>query len=71
MSKGSAGKAIHRKDYQPWSWVLESAELYFDLHEAYTSVRSRLLVLRNSNGSRDSGIDLDCKDLELISLRFD
>jgi aminopeptidase N len=71
MNKGSAGKAIHRKDYQPWSWVLESAELHFDIRETHTSVHSRLLVHRNPNGLHDKGIDLDGKDLELVSLVMD
>jgi aminopeptidase N len=71
MKKGTAGKTIHRKDYQPWPWKLESVELFFDIRTDRTVVRSKLAVERNPNGARDTGIDLDGKDLELISLHVD
>jgi aminopeptidase N len=71
MKKGAAGKTIHRKDYQPWSWILESVELHFDIHADHTLVRSRMLVERNPDGLPSGGIELDGKELELVSLLVD
>src|SRR5262245_63472226 len=41
-------QVVHRRDYRPPDYRIESVELDFDLHEDETLVRARLEVRRNA-----------------------
>ena len=60
------GGAIRREDYQPYPWVVESAELRFDLAHDDTRVTAELAVRRNASCEPSEDIELHGFDLELI-----
>lgn len=65
-------RTIYRKDYRPPDYLIDSAELRFELGETGTLVRSLLTIRRNPqhpDPSRD--LVLDGEGLELRSLRLD
>ena len=73
MKKGAAGKAIYRKDYSPYPWLVDKARFRFEIGENSTEVRAEL-DLRNGvqeelfDGPAAGEIELDGQDMELISL---
>ena len=73
----SAPKAIYLKDYQPPSFLIKETELWFDLHEDYAKVRSRLVVESNMSDERqlfngaDKRLVLHGEDMELLSVKVD
>ncbi len=76
MKKGVAGKAIHRKDYQPYPWLLDRAQFRFEIGDESTRVQAELYFRRNLEGGDPDGqhrgdIELDGQSMELVSLALD
>ncbi len=67
--KDPAPQPIHRKDYQPPAFVIDTVELHFDLQESFTTVRATMTVRRN--GSHRNELVLLGERLELISVAVD
>ena len=63
----SRPQTIHRADYRPPDYLIDTIDLAFDLGEATTRVTSHLTARRNHDGNRP--LVLDGVDLRLISLR--
>lgn len=65
-------KTTYLKDYSPPEFLIDSADLRFDLHEQQTLVSSRLRIRRNPAASvTDDGLYLHGEGLELRSLFID
>src|SRR3546814_9318018 len=65
-------KTIRLKDYRPPDYLIDTANLDFELGEARTRVRARLAI--RSNYDRASGVRplvLDGQELTLISVALD
>lgn len=76
MQNKSLPKTTYLKDYQPPAYGVESIELYFDLQEGQTEVKSKVHFYRNvEGGSGDEGssppLVLYGRHLELKSLKLD
>ncbi|MBT8059477.1 MAG: aminopeptidase N [Gammaproteobacteria bacterium] len=71
MKKGSSGKAVHRKDYSPYPWVLERVVLRFEIGEESTRVHSTLAVERRTPGDASADLVLDGQGLSLRSVALD
>jgi aminopeptidase N len=71
MKRDVSSKLIHRKDYRPYPWALQSAKLRFEIGEEATRVSSELALRRAPGHEEVSDIELDGQDMELISLRMD
>ena len=70
MKKGATRKAVYRKEYKPYPWNLERAELRFEIDDDATRVVARLdFSSKDPNEVRD--IVLDGENLELISVSLD
>lgn len=67
--KDPAPQPIHRKDYQPPAFVIDTVELHFDLQESFTTVRATMTVRRN--GSHGDDLVLRGERLELVSVVID
>ncbi len=68
----SQARTIYRNDYRPPDYLIESAELRFELGETGTLVRSLLSIRRNPQKPEASpDLFLDGEGLELRSLRLD
>jgi len=65
----SAPVTIHRSDYRPLPWRIDSVELHFDLDTESTLVRSRLACVRKRG--EEGPLVLYGDELELVSLRVD
>ncbi|MCW3477736.1 aminopeptidase N [Limobrevibacterium gyesilva] len=64
--------AIHRTDYLPPAFLVETVDLRFDLDPAATVVRSRLAVRRNpAHGDPTAPLHLDGEALTLLSVKLD
>ncbi len=63
---------IHLSEYQPPDYLIDTTELYVNLHDDYAEVSSKLALRRNP-GVAGSSTDLVLNgvDLELVSLRLD
>ncbi len=59
------------KDYRPPEFRIETAELYFDLHETGTTVRSRLFIERDARTPPSHPLVLNGEGLELVSVALD
>ncbi|NIM69335.1 MAG: aminopeptidase N [Xanthomonadales bacterium] len=71
MKKGAPGKAIQRADYLAYPWSIDHLDLDFSIHEQHTQVRSRLQVSRRAGADAADAIELDGRDLELVTLAVD
>ncbi len=71
MSKNASPTTIYLKDYRPSDFLIESVDLYFDLREKQTTVRSRLLMKRHPEASRSESLWLDGEELKLLSISID
>jgi aminopeptidase N len=59
---------IHRQDYRPPAFLVDSVDLHFRLDPTATRVRARM-ALRRNGGSHD--LELDGEALELLSITLD
>ncbi len=65
-------KPIHLKDYTPPDYRVETIELWFDLGEESTRVRSRMELCANHDGAEGvRPLRLDGQELELRSVMLD
>jgi aminopeptidase N len=69
----TAHQPIHRKDYAPPAFLIDRVDLAFDLGDATTRVRARLMLRRNKARADAAGapLVLDGRKLELAALRLD
>jgi len=64
--------AVHRADYRPPAFLVDTVELHFDLDPTATIVRSRLAVRRNpAHGDPTAPLHLDGEALTLLGVRLD
>jgi aminopeptidase N len=76
MKKGAAGKAVYRKDYSPYPWLLDRASFRFDIGDESTRVQAELDFRSRASGSVAGGthladIELDGQNMELVSVALD
>lgn len=65
-------QTIYLKDYQVPAYLLDSADLRFDIHEERTTVFSHLVFHANPKAARrDEPLRLDGEELKLISLSIE
>ena len=65
-------RTIRLKDYRVPDFLIDTTELYFDLHEEKTRVRSRLTMRRNPAAENQSApLRLDGQELLLRSVKID
>ncbi len=63
-------KTTYLREYQPPEFHIDQVELYVDLNEEYTLVRS-LLYMRRDVDAEDEPLRLHGEQLELLSLKLD
>jgi len=67
-----APQTIHLKDYRPPEYLIDQADLQFELGEAETLVQARLTIRRNPESEHEGRtLRLHGEQLELISLAID
>ncbi|MEA3303739.1 MAG: aminopeptidase N [Pseudomonadota bacterium] len=71
MSKNASPKTIYLNDYRPSAFLIESADLYFDLSDEVTIVRSSLVIKRHREASRSESLWLDGEELKLLAISID
>lgn len=71
MKKGTSGKAVYRKDYTPYPWVLDKAVFRFEIDEESTRIRSKLHIRRNHAAQAATDIELDGQNMQLVSVFLD
>ena len=65
-------RTTHRLDYRPPAFLVDSADLHFDLDPAATVVRSTLVLRRNPQAEdRHAPLRLDGQNLTLLSIKVD
>ncbi len=65
-------QATYRKDYHPPEYLIDQADLYFELEEEETRVRAILQFRRNPcSESKDGSLRLDGEELSLTGLWLD
>ncbi len=69
--KTEQAPTIHRADYRPLAWTVESIELHFDLDPDATLVRNRMHCVRNPAVPDPAPIRLWGEDLERMALTVD
>ena len=62
---------IHRSDYTPPSWLIDTVELNIDIHNDYTLVNARLACRINPAVSGRQALILDGEELETLKLKLD
>ncbi|MDD4913808.1 MAG: aminopeptidase N [Methylococcales bacterium] len=63
---------VYLKDYTPPEYLIDHADLNFDLHERNTVVRSQLIIKRNPQSeAKSASLTLSGENLELICIRLD
>jgi aminopeptidase N len=62
---------IHRRDYRPPAFWIDTVDLAFDLDEHRTRVTARLAVRRNPDAPSEPNLRLDGERLELASIAID
>lgn len=71
MKKGTASTAVYRTDYAPYPWKLGHLNLWFDIGQDSTRVRSEMSLERNPCATANNDIELDGQKMELISVLLD
>ncbi|MBG7601613.1 MAG: aminopeptidase N [Gammaproteobacteria bacterium] len=71
MYKNASANTIYLKDYRPSAFLIESIDLYFDLREKTTTVRSRLVMRRHAEADRSESLWLDGEELKLLAISID
>ena len=71
MKKDKAARAVFRKDYTPYPWILRSAGLRFEIGNDSTRVFSTLSFEARPGSEAARTIELDGKDMELVSVARD
>lgn len=69
--KAASPQTIQLKDYTVPEFIINTVDLYFDLHEDHTLVRSKLLMARNAKSTNPkASLVLDGDKLELLSVKI-
>ncbi|WP_455208819.1 aminopeptidase N [Kaarinaea lacus] len=63
-----APRAIYLSEYKPTDYLIDTVDLYFDLHETATRVKSRLGVRRREGVSASQPLVLHGENLKLLSV---
>jgi aminopeptidase N len=71
MVKKIAPSEIYLKDYAPSNYLIENTFLHFDLHPAYTLVKSILKLYRNEQVKENNVLSLDGEELQLRAVLID
>jgi len=71
MKKGASAKAVFRKEYSPYPWILENVVLRFEIGDESTRVLSSFQISRNKAVSAVAEIELDGREMELVSVSMD
>jgi aminopeptidase N len=76
MKKGAAGKAVYRKDYRPYPWIVDRAGFRFEIGDDSTRVQAELDLRQRAGGPDPVGpatadIELDGQDMQLESVMLD
>jgi aminopeptidase N len=71
MYKNATPNTIYLKDYHPSAFLIENVDLYFDLREKKTIVRSRLVMRRHPEADRSESLWLDGEELKLLAISID
>jgi len=71
MKKDVQATAIERKDYTAFAWEIEHVELRFLIGESFTRVFTKMQLQSKTPGLDAQDLELDGKDLELISISID
>ncbi len=66
-----APRSIHRGDYRPPAFLVDTVALDFDLDPAATTVRATLALRRNSAAPADAPLRLDGDGLTLLEAKLD
>ena len=72
--KTEVAKTVYLKDYQPTAFCIDSVELFFDIFDEKTIVKSKLAVSTNDPSltqGKSRQLILDGIDLELLSIKID
>ena len=70
--RDAQARTIHLRDYRVPDFLIDQTELFFDLFETHTLVRSKLHMRRNPAAhTPDASLILDGAELELKSLSID
>lgn len=64
-------KTIYLKDYREPDYWIKTTELFFEIKDAFTLVRSRLVLERNTKASAQAPLVLSGQELELLSVTLD
>lgn len=65
-------QTVYLKDYTPPEYLIDQAELSFDLHESHTRVKSKLIMRRNPlHGAEPVALTLNGEELELLGISLD
>ncbi len=64
-------KTIYLKDYTEPDYWIQTTELFFDLKEDCTEVRSRLTMTRNTQAAQNAPLVLAGQELELLAVSLD
>jgi len=76
MKKGAAGKAVYRKEYSPYPWLLDRARFRFEIGDESTRVQAELDFRRRASAPAERAavpvdIELDGQNMELVSAALD
>ena len=71
MHKNASPNTIYLKDYRPSAFLIESVDLYFDLREKRTTVRSHLAMKRHPEADQNESLWLDGEELKLLAISID
>jgi aminopeptidase N len=64
-------REIHRLDYRPPAFWIDTVELEFDLGEDGTMVTARMALRRNEGAAAEASLELDGEELETLSVAVD
>jgi len=71
MSTTAASVVIHRTDYTPPAFLIDSVALEFDLAPEKTTVTNRMRVRRNPAAQHATNLTLVGDEIELVSVALD
>jgi aminopeptidase N len=62
---------VFRKDYQQPDYWIETVDLFFELNESHTTVRSKIQFVRNEDSEAGAPLVLTGEEVELKSVKID
>ena len=64
-------QSIYLADYKKPDYLISDVELWFEIYEEHTRVKSRLQIKRNYESQESRSLVLNGEDLKLISIQLD